>query len=530
MQLDAEGIIVGTPVVTPQGFQCIEKLNVGDVVTCYNFRTSRNTQQKITHITHRTSDHLIQLTINGDMFLVDVHQRVYLPIEQRWCQAKNLTPGDRVLASVDNVVCHFILDDVQAVDGSCEVYELTIPIYHNFCISEYGIITHNFFAFAPVASYVTSSMATSAATFATAVLGKEDSPLKVVLSAKPMARRASLQATAAVIGAAAAGDGTTHHNGRAAEQKHETPDYSPRNGSKIMCRDNNTYAYGAYNAIYLNDKAYTYQEKLGMSSISEIEHLNLGPDKPGPACPRTNPIRKVTYYDAAGKLLTGKELAMVKKQDIARRRAAGTMPLLPPVPAQKSQVTPNTCPTPIDAKKPKETVCGTAQQMPPLTSTCPSATDTKEPAPACGLQDIKIPVPPKQSCSSTMEEEKAKASPCNASQTLKIELPKNVENSGALSIAPKDNAGLSKPNALVNELKNSLECPTEKHLQLRDNAGSATAQSNLAIRFDEAKTAAAPSSQESEKREKFKKNNPNGRYEDAGYHKSYQSGQKSPDH
>jgi hypothetical protein len=451
IQLGAEGIITGTLVVTPQGLQCVEELSVGDIVTCYDFRTSHSTQQKITHINHYTSNYLMQLTINSDVLLVDVHQRVYLPIERLWCQAQNLTSRDIILASVDNILHYLAIDDVKVIDDAYEVYELTVPVYHNFYISKHGIITHNVFvlddiAIAPAITPLITFAATTTATIATKIFA--------VLSflCASLIALTSTQATVAAAATAISVGGAMFHDSykeRRAQQSLEHKQGETCTPESDSC------------TIRVHDNLYTYKEKLGMSSISEITHLNLGPDKPGPTCPRHNPTRTVTYYDAAGKLLTGQELAMVKKQDIARRRAEKNWQLPPPLfPLQQPGIMPNTCPAPAETKETQKPECGTTQQIPPSTSTCPAAPDTQEPSSVCGLQQSEIPAPPQQSCS-----------PTSASK---------------------------------------------QQLSLRDTTVVATVSSNPKTGVEEIKTAAPVP------------NHPNGRYEDAGYHKSFRSGKKKP--
>jgi|GEM_PF-5703778 len=459
IQLGAEGVIAGTFVVTPQELQCVEELSVGDIVTCYDFRTSRSTQQKITHVNHHTSNHLIQLTIDGDVLLVDVHQRVYLPIERRWCQAQNLTSGDIILASIDNILYRLAIDDVKVVDDAYEVYELTVPVYHNFYISKHGIITHNIIAIAPAITPLLTFAATTTATIATKIFA-----VLSFLCTSPIALT-STQATVAAAATAISVGGSMLHDSYKAHRAQQSLEQK-QDETRTPERDSYT--------IRVHDKLYTCKEKLGMPSMSERVHLNLGPDKPGPACPGRNPIRTVTYYDEAGNLLTDPTLLdKVKKNYLDRRQAEKNWQLPPPplFPLQQPGVMPNTCPAPAETKETQKPECGTTQQIPPSTSTCPAAIDTKEPTSACGLQQSEIPAPP-QPCSSTHA--------------------------------------------------------SEQQLSLRDTTVVATAPSNPKTRVEEAKTAAALSSQESEKREKFKNNNPNGRYEDAGYHKSVRSGKKNP--
>ena len=453
IQLDAEGVIAGMLVVTPQGLQCIEELSVGDIVTCYDFRTSRSTQQKITHVNHHTSNHLMQLTINGDMLLVDVHQRVYLPIEQRWCQAKNLSPGNIILASIDNILYRLTIDDVKVVDDAYETYEFTVPVYHNFYISKHGIITHNIIAIAPAITPLLTFAATTTATIATKILA-----VFSFFCASPIALT-STQATVAAAATAISVGGSMLHDSYKARRAQQS---SEQKQGETRTPENNSYT------IRVHDNLYTCKEKLGMPSMSERVHLNLGPEKPGPTCPSHNPTKTVTYYDAKGNLLTGKQLAMVKKEDLARRQAVRDWRLPPPLPPllpiQQPDIMPNTCPVSTETKERKE----------PSISTCPAAPDTKEPTSACGLQQSEIPALSKQSCSPSVEEQSV-TTPCNTSQISKVTLTKNVET--------------KLPKSAI-----------KKHSHLRDNAVKATTQSTLGTVVEDAKaTASLPVQQEDKK-------------------------------
>ena len=414
IQLDAEGILEGTLVVTPQGLQCIESLSVGNIVVCYDFRTSCSTQHNITHINNHTSNHLIQLTINGDMLLVDVHQRIYLPIEQRWCQAKNLTPGNIILASVDNMLHYLVLDNVKVVDDAYDVYELTVPVYHNFYISKYGVITHNVMVLDDIAIASLPSLLTFAATTVATIATKIMTVLSF-LCATPVALT-STQATVAAAATAISVGGSMLHDSYKARRAQQS---SEQKQCETCTPESDSYT------IRVHDNLYTCKEKLGMPSMSERVHLNLGPDKPGPTCPSHNPTKTVTYYDAKGNLLTGKQLAMVKKEDLSRRQAVRDWRLPPPLPPllpiQQPDIMPNTCPVSTETKERKE----------PSISTCPAAPDTKEPIPACGLQQADVPALSKQSCSPIVEEHVGLI-PYNNVQTPKTEITNNVEIDGLI--------------------------------------------------------------------------------------------------
>jgi hypothetical protein len=139
--LVADGFLAGTLVKTPTGFLPIEQLRLNDEVFCFDLANTYTTRP-IIHITTGVTDHYVQLCIDGTYLNVAPDQLLYLPQEERWIKAEQLTT-DHVLLAYD--MRHIDIESVELISATAEVHKVTVSECHNLCVSPQAIIAHNFF-------------------------------------------------------------------------------------------------------------------------------------------------------------------------------------------------------------------------------------------------------------------------------------------------------------------------------------------------------------------------------------------------
>jgi len=137
----AEGFLAGTLVKTPSGYTEIEQLKVGDKVICYDFKGQCVTRS-ITHVQQEEVSAYAQITVGNDNIYAALDHKFYIPHDNTWVEARKIKPGNILLKHCTEYIS---VSDVQSIEASAVVYDITVDEYHNFFISHEDICVHNVF-------------------------------------------------------------------------------------------------------------------------------------------------------------------------------------------------------------------------------------------------------------------------------------------------------------------------------------------------------------------------------------------------
>lgn len=140
VEIENEGIVSGTLVVTPNGLVAVEKLKKGDFVTAFDINKNQKIKCKIEDLYQKKVKQYVSITIDNQIINVAAEHIFYLPIERTWIRAKNLKKNDIVFNADDKLA---IIKATAITNNSTEVYVLIIENMHNFIISNKNILVHN---------------------------------------------------------------------------------------------------------------------------------------------------------------------------------------------------------------------------------------------------------------------------------------------------------------------------------------------------------------------------------------------------
>ena len=134
--------IAGTKVVTSNGNCNIEDIAVGDSILSYNFQTGVLEQSRVLEVYVNEAD-IITHVLAGECEIVSTPKHRYYVKNRGWVEAQNLMPHDE-LVSVDNgnlIMATSVF--TESLSEPVKVYNLNVGIYHNYFVSEIGILVHN---------------------------------------------------------------------------------------------------------------------------------------------------------------------------------------------------------------------------------------------------------------------------------------------------------------------------------------------------------------------------------------------------
>ncbi len=134
-----EGFLAGTLVKTPNGYTPIEKLQEKDLVICYDFQGNCVTRRITKTFKQSTSDY-IRLWINDELIEVASDHKFFLPLENRWIEAKCANSKHVFLSRCIDLV---LITAAQYLTKQAEVYDITVEEFHNFCVSNQDVHVHN---------------------------------------------------------------------------------------------------------------------------------------------------------------------------------------------------------------------------------------------------------------------------------------------------------------------------------------------------------------------------------------------------
>ena len=143
------GFITGTLVKTENNLVPIEQLKVGDLVVCQD-NNNQSLLRPITSILYNKMASIARLKINNNYIFTDINQQFYLLTEKKWCSVQKIKSGQKLLAHNKDFV---ILEDIEIIKITDDVYDLSIEEFHNFFVSQDNILAHNFVVTIPVVAF-----------------------------------------------------------------------------------------------------------------------------------------------------------------------------------------------------------------------------------------------------------------------------------------------------------------------------------------------------------------------------------------
>lgn len=144
------GFSSGVLVKTTSAYIPIEQIVIGDVVACYNEEQASYVQASVTHVGQHVSDAIILIACSEITVHAAPDQKFYLPLENRWCDAHALVPGQFLLRYGGELV---EIVGIAVINERTTMFDITVTPHHTFCVSPHGIIVHNIVFAVPLLSW-----------------------------------------------------------------------------------------------------------------------------------------------------------------------------------------------------------------------------------------------------------------------------------------------------------------------------------------------------------------------------------------
>jgi len=134
-------IISGTLIKTPDGYIRAENIACGDTAISYNCTLLAT--EAITHIRKTTTDIVVAITTEKELFYASPYQLFYDPVIKQWISAQSITTQTTFLnAHLDHCPCI----RVETISTRpIDVYHISATGPHNFFVTEQELLTHNAF-------------------------------------------------------------------------------------------------------------------------------------------------------------------------------------------------------------------------------------------------------------------------------------------------------------------------------------------------------------------------------------------------
>jgi len=133
--------VAGTAVLTKQGKQAIETIQVGDIVPCVDHITGEIAEKRVISTTVNKVNRLIELNIDGEI-LKCTETHPFQVKGRGWVNASELAPGD-ILYTKDWDTATVKSVNLLELDEPVEVYNFEVEDCHTYFVGDRAVIVHN---------------------------------------------------------------------------------------------------------------------------------------------------------------------------------------------------------------------------------------------------------------------------------------------------------------------------------------------------------------------------------------------------
>jgi RHS repeat-associated protein len=131
--------VAGTKVITEEGEQAIEKLNVGDKVLSTDPECGETGYKKVVRLFERMADEVVDIFVEGSIITATVDHPFWVE-GQGWIAAASLVRGSPLLTKDGTVVR---VESIIRRSGSFKVYNFEVEALHTYFVSKLGVLVHN---------------------------------------------------------------------------------------------------------------------------------------------------------------------------------------------------------------------------------------------------------------------------------------------------------------------------------------------------------------------------------------------------
>ena len=133
--------VAGTEILTANGLQAIETVQVGDYVWAWDEATGDAALKEVVETYINETDELIHVFVNGVEIVTTPAHPFYSPVKG-WMEACKLRAGDMlVLVNGEYVVVEKVQHEI--LEAPITVYNFQVADYHTYYVSSTGVLVHN---------------------------------------------------------------------------------------------------------------------------------------------------------------------------------------------------------------------------------------------------------------------------------------------------------------------------------------------------------------------------------------------------
>ncbi len=132
--------LAGTLISTKEGTKLIELIEVGDEVWSYNESTGKTELKVVSQLFKRVATGLVALTLGTSTVEATPEHPFYLPEENEWRDAGDLSIGDQVFSQSGQTVTVTASETRQ---GETVVYNFEVQGNHNYFAGQANVLVHN---------------------------------------------------------------------------------------------------------------------------------------------------------------------------------------------------------------------------------------------------------------------------------------------------------------------------------------------------------------------------------------------------